>query len=125
MQSNGKGEEASQRGSSLSINDLSIRDWFAGQALSLGEGVWCGDNIAGMAARCYAIADAMLQARSEPHPDYEAEVVRLRKELESITALIPTEHRVYCSPGGGELDEAMSAAVSVTKFVEAMKESVT
>jgi hypothetical protein len=44
---------------------MTLRDWFAGQALSLGEGVWCGDNLLLMATHCYSIADAMLEARKE------------------------------------------------------------
>lgn len=50
---------------------LTMRDWFAGQALA---GVWAGresdfvkisaPTTTDVAAACYAIADAMIQARS-------------------------------------------------------------
>lgn len=41
---------------------MSLRDWFAGEALSQDD--WCGtaDEIA---RRCYQLADALLRARQE------------------------------------------------------------
>lgn len=101
---------------------VSLRDRFAMHALSLGEGVWCGSgNWKEMSTRAYSIADAMLDARDETI-SREKECDRLRAELLAIANLIPSEYRVYCSPGGLEVDEAASAAASVSKFVDAMKQ---
>lgn len=49
---------------------LSIRDWFAGQAL-VGIGMWCPSNVVGaerpraVAEYAYAVADAMIAARKD------------------------------------------------------------
>jgi len=55
-------------------NGLTMRDWFAGQALSSGlvrmiehEAGWLTE-----ASVAYVIADAMLAARQQPAPDTEA-----------------------------------------------------
>ena len=41
---------------------MTLRQWYAGQALSMGEGVWSGNNNPqGIAEKCFAIADAMLE----------------------------------------------------------------
>ena len=46
---------------------MTLRDWFAGQALAMGEGVWAGghlpENAPLVAEKAYALADAMLEAR--------------------------------------------------------------
>lgn len=45
---------------------MSLRDWFAGQALAMGKGVWAaGGDADNIAANCYEIADAMLKEREE------------------------------------------------------------
>jgi hypothetical protein len=48
---------------------MSLRDWFAGQALTGEMATWpdaCPEDYAGMIARrCYAIADAMLAEREK------------------------------------------------------------
>lgn len=48
---------------------MSLRDWFAGQAL-VGQMV-AGerDNAAGYAELAYAVADAMLTVRAKPQPE--------------------------------------------------------
>lgn len=54
------------------LNGMSLRDWFAGQAL-MGIGAWCPRNVepnsdewhAARAGHAYADADAMLAARSK------------------------------------------------------------
>ena len=46
---------------------MTLRDYFAAAALSMGEGVWEGkgdDAFAEMAHTCYRIADAMLIERN-------------------------------------------------------------
>lgn len=47
---------------------MSLRDFFAGQAMAMGSGVWPGghlpDNAAALAANAYIVADAMLAARA-------------------------------------------------------------
>lgn len=54
----------------LSDAGMSLRDWFAGQAL-VGMGTWCPGNPTGslrpktQAGYAYAVADAMLTARKE------------------------------------------------------------
>ena len=61
-----------QHETDIDINEgMSLRDWFAGQALA---GVWAGresdfvkisaPTTTDVAVACYAIADAMIQARS-------------------------------------------------------------
>lgn len=53
----------------LESRGASLRDWFAGQALAMGEGVWPGghlpENAGKIADKCYAIADAMIQRRKK------------------------------------------------------------
>ena len=45
---------------------MSLRDWFAGQALaSMQTDGWTLQSMSGLARRAYAIADAMLKARSQ------------------------------------------------------------
>ncbi len=58
-------------GGRLPYGGMSLRDWFAGQALA-GEfasqdtdsGVWMEKGFGTVAARCYNVADAMLAARA-------------------------------------------------------------
>ena len=49
---------------------LTKREWLAGMALSIGEGVWPGghlpENASALAKNCVAIADALLEALAEP-----------------------------------------------------------
>lgn len=48
---------------------MSLRDWFAGQALSgemvAGDRGWHRDNFGLLASRCYAAADALLAERAK------------------------------------------------------------
>jgi hypothetical protein len=50
-----------------SQDGMSLRDYFAAAALSMGEGVWVGphmpENADAIAKNAYALADAMLKAR--------------------------------------------------------------
>lgn len=48
---------------------MSLRDWFAGQALAGelaaqdGDGFWSDESAQTLAERCYLVADAMLKAK--------------------------------------------------------------
>jgi hypothetical protein len=50
---------------------LTMRDWFAGQAMVQAYSAWMADcrdvnvSSSGMASECYMIADAMLKARTQ------------------------------------------------------------
>lgn len=56
---------------SMGTGGLSLRDYFAAKALTLGAGVWPGGSIPhnakGIAEKCYAVADAMLAHRHIAH----------------------------------------------------------
>lgn len=50
--------------SDVGCGGMSLRDYFAGQAMNLGEGVWPGgrlpSNAKDIAENCYALADALI-----------------------------------------------------------------
>lgn len=56
---------------SVHAEGMTLRDWFAGQALIGAYHAWMADcrnadsSAAGMATECYLIADAMLKARKQ------------------------------------------------------------
>lgn len=53
----------------ISSYGMTLRDWFAGQALAGelaaqdGDGFWSDESALTLAERCYLVADAMLKAR--------------------------------------------------------------
>ena len=60
-------EELNDDGSFFSVHKgMSLRDWFAGQALNQAtREIWAEHKFEDVAKRCYLFADAMLEARNK------------------------------------------------------------
>lgn len=73
---------------------MSLRGWFAGQALA---GI-NANTAADAAALCYAIADAMLAARNEPQVNpLQAELDEARQSIKALESLRPHWAQGYSS----------------------------